>query len=109
MKLKVAVATKGPKGLMDEVSYEFGRARTFTVIDLEDDQVKNVKVIDNPAASYEHGAGPIVVKMLADMKIEVVIAGEFGPGASVLLKDKNIRTVKVEAGTNVSRAMSIIR
>ena len=109
MKFKVAVATKGPKGLMDEVSCEFGRARTFTVIDLEDDQVKNVKVVDSPAASYEHGAGPIVAKMLADMKIEVVVAGEFGPGASVFLKDKNIRAAKVEAGTNVSRAVSIVR
>ena len=94
---------------MDEVSYEFGRARTFTMIDLEDDQVKNVKVVDNPAASYEHGAGPIVVKMLADMKTEVVVAGEFGPGALVFLKDKNIRAAKVKAGTNVSQAVSIIR
>jgi len=109
LKLRVAVATKGSRGLKDEVSYEFGRAQTFTVIDLEDDQVKNVKVVDNPAASYEYGAGPIVVKMLADMEIGVVVAGEFGPGASVLLKDKNIRAVKVKTGTNVSRAVSIIR
>lgn len=108
MKFKVAVATKGLKGLMDEVSCEFGRARTFTVIDLEDDQVKNVKVVDSPAASYEHGAGPIVVKMLADMNVGVVVAGEFGLGTSVLLKDKNIRVAKVEAGTNVSRAVSIV-
>ena len=101
----MAVATKGPKGLKDEVSHEFGRARAFTVIDIENNQVKNVKVVDNPAASYEYGAGPIVVKMLADMKIEVVVAGEFGPGVSVFLKDKNIRMVKVKAGTNVSRAV----
>ena len=109
MGLKVAVATKGSKGLKDEVSYEFGRAQTFTVIDLEDDQAKNVKVVDNPAVSYEHGAGPIVVKMLADMNVEVVVAGEFGPGVSIFLKDKNIRATKVKAGTNVSRAASIIR
>lgn len=65
-----------------------------------------MKVVDNPAASYEYGAGPIATKMLADMKIEVVIAAEFGMGASVLLKDKNIRTVTVKAGTNVHRAVN---
>lgn len=108
MKLKVAVATKGSKGLEDEVSDVFGRARAFTVVDVKEGKIKNAKVVDNPAASYEYGAGPIVTKMLAEMKVEVVIAGEFGMGASVLLKDKNIRAVKVRAGTNVCRAVDSI-
>ena len=106
--LRVAVATKGSKGLDDEVSYEFGRAPAFTVIDIENNKVKNVKVVDNPAASYEHGAGPIVVMTLADMKVEVVVAGEFGPGVSVFLKDRNIRTVKVAAETKVSQALNSV-
>jgi len=108
LKLKVAVATKGSKGLEDEVSDVFGRARAFTVVDVKEGKIKNAKVVDNPAASYEYGAGPIVTKMLAEMKVEVVIAGEFGMGASVLLKDKNIRAVKVRAGTNVCRAVDSI-
>ena len=105
----MAVATKGSKGLKDEVSDVFGRARNFTVIEFENDKVKNVKVLDNPAVSYEYGAGPIVTKMLAEMKVEVVIAGEFGIGASMLLGDKKIRAVKVKAGTNVSQAVDTIR
>lgn len=103
--LKVAVATKGSKGLKDEVSYEFGRAPTFTVINLEDSKVKNVEVVENPAVSYEYGSGPIVVKMLSDMKVEAVVGGEFGPGVSVFLKDKNIRAIKVTAGTKISQAL----
>lgn len=105
MGLKVAVAAKGLKGLGDEVSDVFGRARAFTIVTVEDSKIKGAKVVDNPAASYEYGAGPIVTKMLAEMKVEIVIAGEFGMGASVLLKDKNIRAVKVKAGTNVCRAV----
>ncbi len=108
MKLKVAVATKGSKGLEDEVSDVFGRARAFAVVDVKEGKIKNAKVVDNPAASYEYGAGPIVTKMLAEMKVEVVIAGEFGMGASVLLKDKNIRAIKVRAGTNVCRAVDSV-
>lgn len=108
MGLKVAVATKGSKGLEDEVSDIFGRTRAFTIVETEGCLIKDAKVVENPAASYEYGAGPIATKMLADMKVEVVIAGEFGMGASVLLKDKNIRAVKVRAGTNVCRAVDSI-
>jgi predicted Fe-Mo cluster-binding NifX family protein len=105
LRLKVAVATKGSKGLEDEVSEVFGRAKTFTIVETEDGQIKNVKVVEKPAASYEYGAGPIAIKTLADMGVEVVIGAEFGVGASTLLKDKDIRAVKVEAGTNVCRAV----
>ena len=108
MGLKVAVAAKGLKGLEDEVSDVFGRARAFAIVETEGDQIKNVKVVDNPAVSYEYGAGPITTKMLADMGVNVVIASEFGMGASVLLKDKNIRAVKVKAGTNVCRAVDSV-
>ncbi|HID60476.1 MAG TPA: dinitrogenase iron-molybdenum cofactor [Hadesarchaea archaeon] len=108
MGLKVAVAAKGIKGLEDEVSDVFGRARAFAIVETEGDRIKNVKVVDNPAASYEYGAGPITTKMLADMGVKVVIASDFGVGASVLLKDKNIRAVKVKAGTNVCRAVDSV-
>ena len=107
-KLKVAVATKGSKGLKDEVSTVFGRAQTFTVVEVEDGKIKGAKVMDNPAASYEHGAGPIATKMLADTGVEVVIAAEFGVGVSTILKDKNIRAVKVKAGTNICRAVDSV-
>ncbi|KUO43240.1 MAG: hypothetical protein APU95_00010 [Hadesarchaea archaeon YNP_N21] len=66
--------------------------------------------MNNPAASLEYGAGPIVPKKLAEEKVDVAIAGEFGPGALALLKAKNIRAFKVKAGTNVCRAVdNVIR
>lgn len=107
-KLKVAVATKGSKGLKDEVSPVFGRAKTFTVVEVEDGKIKGAKVVDNPASSYEHGAGPIATKMLVDKDVDVVVAAEFGAGVSTILKDKNIRAVKVKAGTNVCAAVDSV-
>ena len=50
-KLRIAVATKKHKGLEDAVSEVFGKAKTFTIVDVEDGEVKSVQVIDNPAAS----------------------------------------------------------
>jgi predicted Fe-Mo cluster-binding NifX family protein len=40
--------------------------------------IKNVKVLENPAVSYKHGAGPIAVKMLIDEGVNTIIAPEFG-------------------------------
>ena len=101
-KLKIAVPTKKHKGLEDIVSEVFGKAKTFTIVDVEDGEVKNVQVIDNPAASYEYGAGPVAVKTLADLKVNLVMAGELGPGASNLLEHYKIRQLSVRPNTKVA-------
>ena len=103
--LRVAIPTKGDKGLQDEVAEVFGRAKTITVIDLVNGEVKGVQVLQNPAASYRFGAGPIVVKTLADLKVNVVVASELGPGASTLLDEQKIIKVIVKTHTSVSEAI----
>ena len=105
--LKLAVATKGSRGLEDEVSNVFGKAKTFTFIELEDDKIKNVEVRENPGASYEHGSGPVAGKVLSETGVKAVICGEFGPGALALLETSKIHPIKVEAGTKVSRAILV--
>jgi predicted Fe-Mo cluster-binding NifX family protein len=55
-KLKIAVPTKAYEGLEDAVSEVFGRAKTFTIVEVENGQIINVQVIDNPAASYDYGS-----------------------------------------------------
>jgi predicted Fe-Mo cluster-binding NifX family protein len=104
-KLRIAVPTKGKGGLEDVVSNVFGRANTFTVVDIEKGAIKNVKVLENPAASYQHGAGPIVVKMLIDSEVNTVIAAEFGPGVSTLLDQHNVTRITVSAGTTVTESV----
>jgi predicted Fe-Mo cluster-binding NifX family protein len=108
LKLKVAVATQGSDGLKDSVSDVFGRARTFTIVEIESGRIKGTKVMNNPATSLEYGVGPIVTEKLAEEKVNIVIAAEFGPGVSAFLKDKNIRTVKAKAGTNVRQAVEAL-
>lgn len=104
-KLRIAVPTKSQGGLEDVVSDVFGRANTFTIVDIENDAIKDVKVLDNPAVSYEHGAGPIVVKMLIDSGVNVVIAAEFGPGVSSLLDQHKVTKITVRAGSSVSESL----
>jgi predicted Fe-Mo cluster-binding NifX family protein len=87
------------------VSDVFGRANTFTILEVEKGAIKSVKVLENPAASYGHGAGPIVVKMLTDSEVDIVIAAEFGPGASELLEHNKITMRLAEANIAVAKAI----
>ncbi|MGD2066893.1 MAG: NifB/NifX family molybdenum-iron cluster-binding protein [Candidatus Bathyarchaeota archaeon] len=102
--LKIAVATNEKKGLDDVVSKVFGRAKTFTILDTEDKKITGVNILENSAASYHHGAGPIAVKMLVDEGVQVVLAYELGIGASDLLKQHNITVIPIKPGTSVQDA-----
>ena len=101
----MAVATATHEGLEDTVSEVFGRASTFTIIDVDGDELEDVSVLENSALSYEHGAGPIVVKMLVDSGVSVVIGAELGPGASALLEQHNVAHIIVKPGIRVTEAI----
>jgi predicted Fe-Mo cluster-binding NifX family protein len=103
--IRVAVPTKEEGGVDDVVADVFGRAKTFTIVDIEGKAVTKVEVIQNPAASYKHGAGPIAVKMLIDRGVNTVVAGEFGPGVSTLLEQFNVGKTEVKRGTRVAEAI----
>ena len=104
-KIKIAIPTRGDKGLEDLVSDIFGRSEKFTILEVSDGSVINVEVVENPAASYKHGAGPIVVKMLTDMGVTAVAAREFGLGVSTLLEQNEIKKFNVKADIPVKEAL----
>lgn len=105
IKHKIAVATNETNGLEDVVSNVFGRAKTFTLVDAEDEKITSVRTIENASSTYHHGAGPIAVKMLIDANVEFVLANELGVGASELLKQHKITVIPVKPGTNVEDAI----
>lgn len=100
--LIIAVSTKTHEGLNDVVSSVFGRSKTFTIIQVKDGEVKNVRVIDNPAASYKYGAGPVAVKTLADLKVNLVISDLLGPGALSVLEHYKMDHYSVKPDKKVS-------
>jgi len=108
-KLRIAVPTCGDRGLEDTVAEVFGRAKTFTMVDVDGERVESVKVLGNPAASYRHGAGPIAVKMLMDHGANIVAAGELGPGASSLLEQHGVPMLTVKPGTPIAEVVKLAR
>jgi len=105
VKRRIAVATDGKNGLEDTVSNVFGRAQTFTIVDVEDEKIISVSVLENPALSYSHGAGPIAIKTLIDDAVTVVIANELGVGASEILEHHNIIYIQAKPGANVGETV----
>ncbi len=105
VKLRIAVATDGKNGLEDAVSNVFGRARTFTIVEAEEEKLLNVKVLENPALSYSHGAGPIAIKTLIDAGVNAVIANELGVGASEILEQHHIVFIQANPNTKAGEAI----
>ena len=89
----------------EPVSNIFARAPKFTFIELVDGEVKDVRVEENSAADLMQGSGPIVVKNLKDRGVDIVIAGELGPGAKTLLELGGIKMVQVDPGLQASKAV----
>mgnify|MGYP000330096625 CR=1 FL=1 len=101
----MAIASRGEGGLDDTVSDVFGRTKTITIVDIEEGEVKEVEVMENPGLSFRYGAGPILLKTLLDMRIDAVIAGELGPGVSALINDHGIDKLIVKPNTPVLEAI----
>ena len=102
---KIAIPTQHEGGITGIVSNVFGRAKTFTIIQLKGTKIQAIDVVPNPAIAYQHGAGPIVAKMLMDAGVNIVIASEFGPGVSVLLEHFNVKQVTISRGVQVATAI----
>jgi len=103
---KVAVATEGSGGLDDAVSPRFGRCPSFTIVTIESDNIKDVKVIQNQAAFAAHGAGIAAVQALANEGVKVIVAGRFGPWASQASMQFGMQMVMVPPGTPVRDAIN---
>jgi predicted Fe-Mo cluster-binding NifX family protein len=93
--MKICVATsKG--GLDDQICQVFGRCPTFTFVDVEDKEIKNVEVIANEFAGAMGGAGIQAAQMVANEGTNAVIAGNYGPNAYPILNQAGIKVVSTQ-------------
>jgi predicted Fe-Mo cluster-binding NifX family protein len=87
--MKIAIASEG-KQEDSEISQKGGRSPYYLIFENK----KLIEIIKNPFAIGSGGAGFSVVYMLADKKVELVIAGEIGENMVSALKEKQIRFKK---------------
>jgi len=102
---RIAFATvKG--GLDDTLADRFGRAPTFTIVDVDPQtgEVKSVKVVENPGAKAGSGAGVKAAQTLADNGVEIYVGPQPGPNAYAALQHLGIKIITM-TGVTVREAL----
>ncbi len=103
--IRIAFATnKG--GLDDFLSDRFGRAPTFTIVDVDEKtgEIKEVKIIENPGPKAGGGAGVRAVQKLIDEKVQIAVGPSPGPNAYMALQQAGIKIYTI-TGVTVKEAL----
>ena len=87
--MKVAISTNG-----EMVAEHFGRCESYTMVEIEDSEVKSRQVIPNPG--HEPGFLP---GYLGEQGVGCIIAGGMGSRAQMLFDQHQIQTITGVAGT----------
>lgn len=88
------------------VSPMFGRCPSFTVVEIEGKNIKNVKVLPNQYVSSPSGVGIAVVQMLANEGVRYILAGRFGPNVSAVSGQLGIQMVMAQPGVKIKDAIN---
>lgn len=101
--VRIAFPT-GRGGLNDNIFDRFGRAPTFTIVDVADHEIKNIKIVENPGYKAGSGAGIKAVQKLVEEKVDVIAGPNPGPNAFMALQRSNIKVITI-VGIKVREAI----
>lgn len=104
--IRLAIPTRGRRGMNDAISKVFARSRFFTFIEIVDGDILSIDVEENMVFNLEQGTGPLVVRMLKEKGVDLVAASEYGLGIKTLLDLSGIRRFKVVKGSKVKDVVS---
>ncbi|HDI85889.1 MAG TPA: hypothetical protein ENF83_00590 [Candidatus Korarchaeota archaeon] len=103
--VRVAVAAEGPEGLDAVVSYTFGRAPYFVLVEVVEGRISGATSHSNPYADAPSAAGPSAAQFVASLGAQVAIAGDFGINAVQALMSLGVQPVSGYAGMRVRDAV----
>jgi len=87
--MKLAITSTG-NNLESKFDLRFGRTAWFCIYDNES---KNIRFIENEHKDSLSGAGTKTSETIAELGVEQVISGDFGPKAKTLLEKLKIQMV----------------
>ncbi len=76
MSTLIAVPSVNPGGLESALMPHFGHCDVFTIVEMDEGQVKNVSTLPN--MPHEHGGCTAPVRYLADHGVKIMLAGGMG-------------------------------
>ena len=95
--MKICISATGST-LDSPLDPRFGRAMYFLIID---DKGKLIKAIKNTGVQAMRGAGISAAQIVAKEKVNIVITGNIGPNASMVLGSSGIKIFLGNPGMNV--------
>ncbi|HIP63077.1 MAG TPA: dinitrogenase iron-molybdenum cofactor [Archaeoglobus profundus] len=101
--MKIAISTTSG-GLDDKVSDVFGRAVSFTIVEVKNGEIKNIEILKNEFAVRGGGAGVATSQFLIDKGVEVVLTGNIGPNALSVLNSAGVKVYRA-GGLKVKEAI----
>ncbi len=99
--MRIAVPTTGKRKLSNKITDSFSRTPEFTIVTIEENRIKTVKIVVNPGNTPERGAGPLAARTLKDNNVDVLLTVEMGPGARNILEALGIEIALVEQDKSV--------
>lgn len=96
--MKICIATTAG-GLEDQVAPVFGRCQSFTIVDVEGDEIINTQVVENLSYSAPGGAGIQTAQTIANRGCNAIIAGNYGPNAFPILSQSQVNVVTAQGVT----------
>jgi len=85
---RIAFACEDNGGLKSQMSMHFGRCPYYTLVDVEGEDIKSVKVVENPY--YNNHTPGAVPQFINSQNVQVMIAGGMGPRAIDLFQSLGI-------------------
>lgn len=95
---KIVVSTS-QGGLESQVSSVFGRCQSFTIVNAEEDEIKEIEVIQNQSKNAPGGAGVQAAGMVANKGVNAVISGNFGPNVVSVLNQAEVKMFQASGMT----------
>lgn len=95
--MRIAVSSDSQRGMDSAVSHHFGRCPYFTVVDVEDGEVKKVESVANPFFNA-HSPGQ-VPNFIRQLEADAMLAGGMGRRAIAMFREFGIKCATGSFGT----------
>jgi len=93
--MKVAI-TSMDNTISGKISDVFGRCAYFIIVDVENKDISETKIIENKSINQMGGAGVSSAQLVAEEKVQAVITKNMGPRAIDVLNQFNIEVYSGE-------------
>ena len=104
--MKIAVPSNSPGGLDAKISAHFGHCDVFTLISLEEKNIKQVDILQNPGHEQGGCMGPVM--LLKGAGAEALVAGGMGMRPLQGFQQVGIDVYFSENATSVSEVIQLI-